>query len=398
MAQPRLLFIGNSFFDRFAPFIRELGIESVLLATEGSDGLSEADVVYQTHPHLDAAQVIRIALEERVSGVVTKVLASHEETLMRDAIVKEHLERSHGIPVFSQSVRAAAMTIDKGHTRQFLMAAGIKMPPGRVAQREEEVLAAARTLQFPLVLKVPSGSFSRGVAMVRLEQDLLLAYRQLGSQRVIVEEFIQGQEVSVEVLIQEKRIAVMPAAYLGDSSADLNPHGRLRICPFFAPEVQERIDNLMTTIALALGAEGILQADLIYTGQELYLLELNARFGGTSDLTSLTTGQSLFRQAIEMVLGNWRPAERMLPRRICLEVPVELDERVTGVGTPPLYYVRNTGGCKGIATVASASPQRLLQFTTESLNLCSSQMTRLVDERIRRASQLLVTDEGGYLE
>lgn len=119
---------------------------------------------------------------------------------------REHLFKgSEGDKITAEAVKVCS---NKAITNEFLAKAGIPIPQGnmfRASNTDDEIVDYAKTIGFPLVLKPTDGSGGRGVIVnIKGPKELREAFQyvrqQLKFNEVIVEEYIQGNEVRVYVL------------------------------------------------------------------------------------------------------------------------------------------------------------------------------------------------------
>ncbi len=207
--------------------------------------------------------------------------------------------RRRGLPVFGPTRAAAELEASKVFAKQFMQRHGIPTAAFSVAHDSEEARRAARDLGWPVVLKADGLASGKGVVIVHdgdeLEQALAAFFeeRRFGTaaDRVVVEEFVEGEEVSFIALSDGERI--LPCATskdykrLGDGDSGPNTGGMGAhspsgvLSPADGPDVVERI--LRPTVA-GLAAEnrpfsGVLYAGLMLTPDGPKVLEYNVRFG-----------------------------------------------------------------------------------------------------------------------
>jgi len=197
---------------------------------------------------------------------------------------------------------AALRCVDKGLMRDAWDAAGLPQPRYRVAG-VEKVAAAAQELGFPLVLKPTTGSGSRGVSLVRSEEDLRpameLAEAGARANRFIVEEWLAGTEMTVEGLVQQGRPYVLAKS---DKVAQVHPRFRVAMAlnypASFPEEVLRKTDELAGRAALALGIrDGAFHLECMVDGTDVSLVEMAGRPGGGA----------IFSRIVEAVSGVCMP-------------------------------------------------------------------------------------------
>lgn len=145
------------------------------------------------------AEVIEVDVENadfQIPGRVDVAFNAIHGTFGEDGQVQRILE-SRSIAYTGEGVAGSELCIDKIATKQRLVQRGVATPKFEVLEN-----SAAPTMQAPLVVKAPREGSSVGVYIVREQTELenaLLEARKLSS-TILVEEFIEGRELTVGVV------------------------------------------------------------------------------------------------------------------------------------------------------------------------------------------------------
>jgi len=206
--------------------------------------------------------------------------------------------RTRGIAVFGPGKAAAQLEGSKAFAKHVMDAAGV--PTGR-AERLQTTDDAERVLDefgTPYVVKADGLAAGKGV-LVTNDRDAALAHATFWLQHggVLVEEFLDGQEVSLFLLSDGTNVLPLSPAQdykrLGDGDEGPNTGGMGAYSPLpwlddrFGSE-QAFVDEVIETIALPtvrqLDADGtpfigLLYCGLIITERGIRVIEFNARFG-----------------------------------------------------------------------------------------------------------------------
>jgi phosphoribosylamine--glycine ligase len=201
--------------------------------------------------------------------------------------------RSRGIPVFGPSREAAALEGSKTFAKHIMAEAGV--PTGR-AERAGTLADAERVLDEFGAPYVPAAG--KGVLVTESRHAAIEhAAFWLGHGEVLIEEFLDGEEVSLFLLSDGHTVRPLSPAQdykrLGDGDTGPNTGGMGAYSPL--PWLDERfgseaafVDEVIDTIALPtirqLAAEekpfiGLLYCGLILTADGIRVIEFNARFG-----------------------------------------------------------------------------------------------------------------------
>ena len=200
--------------------------------------------------------------------------------------------RKRRIPVFGPSRAAAQLESSKAFAKRVMDAAGV--PTGRAANAAtmDEVVAALDAFGAPYVVKADGLAAGKGV-LVTPDRAAALAhaehYLQVGP--VLVEEFLDGQEVSLFLLADGSSVVPLSPAQdykrVGDGDTGPNTGGMGAYSPLpwlpdgFVPEV---VNSVALPVIRQLAEEGtpfggLLYCGLILTAQGVRVIEFNARFG-----------------------------------------------------------------------------------------------------------------------
>jgi phosphoribosylamine--glycine ligase len=245
-----------------------------------------------------AAVVPAIKLDVENPGVVTDfavdngielVVIGPEAPLV--AGVADRLRR-RGIPVFGPDRAAAQLEGSKAFAKRIMEAAGV--PTGRATRAStlDEATSAMDEFGAPYVIKADGLAAGKGV-LVTPDRAAASAHAQyyLGQGTVLIEEFLDGQEVSLFLLSDGENVLPLSPAQdykrLSDNDEGPNTGGMGAYSPL--PWLEDGfVDEVIETVALPtirqLAKEGtpfigLLYCGLILTESGIRVIEFNARFG-----------------------------------------------------------------------------------------------------------------------
>lgn len=188
---------------------------------------------------------------------------------------------------------AAEAAGDKDFTKQLLAAHGIPVPLGVVVRSEEQAVAAAPRLGYPLVTKPRDGNHGRGITTGiaearQLRAGFRAALPEAKGGEVIVERFYPGRDHRI-LVIDGKVVAVaerMPAAVTGDGTSTIE---ELVAAVNRDPRRGKGHEKVMTRIRLDTAAEallaraGLTSASIPARGETVFLATTaNLSTGGTA--------------------------------------------------------------------------------------------------------------------
>ena len=274
---------------------------------------------------------------------------------------------ARGLRCFGPSAAAAQLESSKAFAKAFMARHGIPTAAYAVVETVAEGMNQARRIGFPLVLKADGLAAGKGVVIVEDEgqaeatlEDMLSgnAFGTAGH-RVVVEEFLVGEEASFIVIADGER--AVPLASSQDhkrrDDGDLGPNtggmGAYSPAPVVDAAMHERImAEVIQPTLQGMSADGHRFTGFLYAGVMLTsagpkVLEFNVRFGDPETQPILMRLQSDLVQALLSVLDG----------RID-EVELEWDERtalgvVVAAGGYPDSYARGKA-ISGLDTVPPA--------------------------------------------
>jgi phosphoribosylamine--glycine ligase len=214
----------------------------------------------------DKLAVTRIALEEAIDLAVI----GPEAPLV--AGVADAL-RTQGIQVFGPNQKAAALEGSKQFAKEVMAAQDIPTGMSRRCDTMLEVTAAMDQFGAPYVIKADGLAAGKGVVVTRDKQEALDHAAKFLDEGVLVEEFLEGEEVSLFFLSDGK--TVMPLSPAQDYKRAFDDDEG------FVEEVTKRIAQPTINELKKQDAEfiGLLYCGLIITDRGIRVIEYNARFG-----------------------------------------------------------------------------------------------------------------------
>ena len=199
--------------------------------------------------------------------------------------------RSEGIAVFGPSQKAAQLEGSKSFAKEVMAAAGVPTGMARECSTIEEVISAMDDFGAPYVIKADGLAAGKGV-IVTSDRDAAIDHAQkFISMGILVEEFLDGEEVSLFFLSDgHSVIPLTPAqdfkrAYDNDEGPNTGGMGAYSPLPWlpagFVEEVEEKVALPTIQEMARLGAPfiGLLYCGLIITKRGIRVIEFNARFG-----------------------------------------------------------------------------------------------------------------------
>ena len=314
----KILFIGSRLYDDIDWYVKEKGIESVLTeSNEEAINLDLPDQVFIVPRGMDGPK--QVALMQNVDAIVP--LIGIDPPLIDVAYMKEEVEEEYGIPVIAAGVRAVELTSNKIKTKSFYEEIGVKTPSYQILNSPEDL-----ELEFPVVLKQGEGQGGKDIKVAQSIDDVKEYFETFD--QALCEEFIEGSEISIEVLGFDGEYVTLPPIYKGETTIEgTHPLNKVKTAPCMVDGLDNNlVQHTAYKVAKNLGSDGIFEMDFMYSKQknQLYAIEVNTRPNGTRYLTTATCGVNSLCELINMAIGEFSVSNVLDKLEYCYstEIPV----------------------------------------------------------------------------
>src|SRR3984957_18200970 len=266
-------------------------------------------------------------LAERLQPDLTVVGPELPLTL---GVVDEFTRR--GWPVFGPTSAAARLESSKSFAKEFLQRHHIPTAAYAICDSIDEVRAALAHFHMPVVVKADGLAAGKGVVIAKSKEEAalvaleMLSGRMVGEAggRVVLEEFLKGDELSFLVFSDGERVVPLVAAQDhkrigdGDSGPNTGGMGAYSTADIVDEEMRDwLVHHIAQPVVKGMKAEGaefkgVLYCGLMMTARGPMVLEFNTRFGDPETQPILMRLESDLLEAIEASIegrvsdGNFR--------------------------------------------------------------------------------------------
>ena len=265
-------------------------------------GIKYADEFFNAST-MDEDAVLKAAEEFKPDGIMT---------LATDMPMRGVSKASDKLHLHSISYETSFKATDKYEMIKAFKAYGVPSPWYFDVDSYEDLKALEGKVSFPCIIKPTDNAGSHGVAKVHDFEELLANYEYSHScsrhGKVIVEEYLDGPEVSVEVMVVKGTVHILQ---ITDKITTGAPHfvemGHTQ--PSRLPEeTQRQIREVAEAACKSLGLDkGPAHVEMKVTSRGPVMIELGARMGGdniTTHLVPLSTGIDMVGATIKVALGE----------------------------------------------------------------------------------------------
>ena len=247
-----------------------------------------------------------------------------------------------GLKAFGPSRLAAELEWSKDFAKEIMVKYGVPTAAYGTFSDFEEAKAYIEKQGAPIVVKADGLALGKGVVVAEtVEQAVEAAHDMLldnkfgdSGARVVIEEFLNGEEFSLFAFVNGDKFYIMPTAqdhkraYDGDKGPNTGGMGAYAPVPHLPQSVVDQsVETIIKPVLKGMIAEGrsylgVLYAGLILTADGPKVIEFNSRFGDPETQIILPRLTSDFAQNITDILDKKEPAITWLDEGVTLGVVV----------------------------------------------------------------------------
>lgn len=202
--------------------------------------------------------------------------------------------KAAGLKVFGPTKAAARIETSKAYAKELMISAGVPTAEFEIFDAEQPAKNYIREKRVPIVIKDSALVFGKGVRICRSVEEADAALEEIFSEsnkRVVIEEFLEGPEVSIHAICAGTEFLLFPASQdhkrigEGDTGKMTGGIGAIYPLPFMTEKLMAEIGETIVRPTLEkLASSGTPFSGLLYPGLILAksgpkVLEFNARFG-----------------------------------------------------------------------------------------------------------------------
>ena len=334
--------------------LREQGYETIMVNCNPETVSTDFDTSDRLYfEPITVEDVLAITDNEKPIGVIVQYGG---QTPLK---IADELEKN-GVPILGTSPDSIDLAEDRGRFQEFVNKHGFKQPPNGIASSVDEAMRVSEKVGFPLVVRPSYVLGGRAMEVVYkktdLENYLVEAVQASSKSPVLLDGFLnQAIEMDVEAVCDGKQVVIggilqhieQAGIHSGDSACSLPPYSLSR-------ELIEEITILVKKIALEIGALGLVNVQLAYFENQLYLLEVNPRASRTIPFVSKCIGRSLAKvgalcmAGIDLKKQDFR--EEIIPEYYSVKEAVFPFNKFLGVDPILGPEMKSTGEVMGVGS------------------------------------------------
>jgi carbamoyl-phosphate synthase large subunit len=256
---------------------------------------------------LTAEDVLEILRVEHSRGTLKGVIVQFGgQTPLKLASALEEA----GIPILGTSPDAIDLAEDRERFAQLVNKLDLKQPDNGIAYSEEEALAVAHRIGYPVLLRPSYVLGGRAMEIVDGDAQLVnyinTAVEVSGDSPVLVDQYLRDAiECDVDALCDGEQVVIAgvmqhieeAGVHSGDSACSLPPYS-------LPDEIVQEMERQAEALAKALKVRGLMNVQFAVKDGEVYLIEVNPRASRTVPFVAKATGSQVAKIAARVMAGE----------------------------------------------------------------------------------------------
>ncbi|WP_025731821.1 carbamoyl-phosphate synthase large subunit [Carnimonas nigrificans] len=247
--------------------------------------------------------VLEIVDKEKPKGVIVQFGGQTPLKLARD------LEAA-GVPIIGTTPDAIDRAEDRERFQKMIDKLGLRQPPNATARSFDEAFAKAEKIGYPLVVRPSYVLGGRAMEIVytpqELERYMTSAVKVSNDSPVLLDHFLSAAvEIDIDAVSDGKQVVIggvmqhveQAGVHSGDSACSLPPYS-------LPEDVQNEMREQVKAMARELGVVGLMNVQLAWQDNEIYIIEVNPRASRTVPFVSKCIGTSLAQIAARCMEGT----------------------------------------------------------------------------------------------
>ena len=266
----------------------------------------------------------------------------------------------HQIPILGTPPDSIDAAEDRGRFDALLESLGIKRPDGRAVHTEQEALAAAKELGYPVLMR-PSyvlGGQNMIIAFADadIEEYMKIILAQEGENEVLIDQYLMGTELEVDAICDGETVLI-PGIMEHIERAGVHSGDSIAVYPAWnvSAKQTERLIEYSTQLALSLQTRGLINIQYVIYEDQIYVIEVNPRSSRTVPYISKVTGVPMVELASRIMAGEtlrsmgYQGGLYPHGQQYAVKVPVFSFEKLHNVDTQLGPEMKSTGEVLGVA-------------------------------------------------
>tara|TARA_R110002072_G_C7976868_1_gene535597 strand:- start:5348 stop:8557 length:3210 start_codon:yes stop_codon:yes gene_type:complete len=284
--------------------MREDGYETIMINCNPETVSTDYDTSDRLYfESITLEDVLEIVQLEKPKGVIVHYGGQTPLKLARG------LEEA-GVPIIGTSPDAIDRAEDRERFQQMIEKLGLRQPSNATVRSLDEGILAAKKIGYPLVVRPSYVLGGRAMEIVYNESELVKYMKEAvtvsNDSPVLLDHFLNAAiEVDIDAVSDGKQVVIgsimqhieQAGVHSGDSACSLPPYT-------LEKDVQDEMREAVKAMAIELGVIGLMNVQLAYQDDLIYVIEVNPRASRTVPFVSKAIGLSLAKVAARCMAGK----------------------------------------------------------------------------------------------
>ena len=337
--------------------LREAGYETIMVNCNPETVSTDYDTSDRLYfEPLTLEHVLEIVRVEQPDGVIVHYGGQTPLKLARDLV-------AHGVPIIGTSADAIDAAEDRERFGAIVRELGLLQPTNRTARSEDEALALAEEVGYPLLVRPSYVLGGRAMQIVydpeELRRYMFEAVKVSNDSPVLLDSFLtNATEIDVDAVADGERVVIAglmehvePAGiHSGDSGCSLPPYS-------LSDSVQGVVREQTAALAKALDVRGLMNVQFAVKDGEVYVIEVNPRASRTVPFVSKACGVQVAKVGARVMAGESLEeigfTEEVIPELVSVKEAVLPFAKFPGVDTALGPEMHSTGEVMGVGATFS---------------------------------------------
>ena len=271
-----------------------------------------------------------------------------------------------GVKILGTAAKDVDAAEDRELFDEILNKSGIPRAEGKTVFTEEEALAAARELGYPVLVRPSYVLGGAGMRIAISDSDIIKYIRIINriaqEHPILIDKYLMGEELEVDAVCDGTDILI-PGIMQHIERAGIHSGDSISVYPSqnISDELIKVIEDYTKRLAGALNVVGLVNIQFIIYKGEVYVIEVNPRSSRTVPYISKVTGIPIVELASRVIMGEkikdmgFKPGLQENAPYVAVKMPVFSFEKIRGAEISLGPEMKSTGECLGIAKTFDAA-------------------------------------------
>lgn len=230
----------------------------------------------------------------------------------------------YGVNLLGTSFDTLDQLEDRDRFYQLLQKLDIPHVPGSMANGEEQLIASAEAIGFPVLLRPSYVIGGQGMEIIRSKESLLnrMANGTALVYPVLIDSYIPGKEAEID-LIADGNDVYIPIIAEHIEKAGVHSGDSMALLPAqsLTDDIKDKMTLYSKKLVSELGYKGLMNIQFVIEGNSVSVLEVNPRASRTIPIISKVTDVSLVQIATKILLGKYSLSNAFEKTGLMDEIP-----------------------------------------------------------------------------